>query len=247
MYLELKGVCKSYGEGAVLKDVSFGLEKGRSLAVVAPSGAGKSTLLSVAGLLLSPDAGSVLVDGRDVTALDDDARSLVRGCKVGFLFQHTQLVGTLRAWENVAVAADFAHGGRASSMDASGAARNAGDAAKARADAVKQRSIELLESLDLADRVYHFPHQLSVGQKRRIATARALINEPELIIADEPTNDLDRANAERVVDALFARVKAGKSALLFATHDMAVAARADARYDLTSPENGFEGAFGEGV
>lgn len=237
MHLELKGVCKSYGEGAVLKDVSFRLEKGRSLAVVAPSGAGKSTLLSIAGLLLSPDAGSVLVGGRDVTELDDDARSLVRGGKVGFLFQHTQLVGTLRAWENVAVAADFARGG----------ARGAGGAANARADAVKQRSIELLESLDLADRVYHFPHQLSVGQKRRIATARALINEPELIIADEPTNDLDRANAERVVEALFARVKAGRSALLFATHDMAVAARADARYDLASPENGFEGAFGEGT
>lgn len=237
MYLELKGVCKSYGEGAVLKDVSFGLEKGRSLAVVAPSGAGKSTLLSIAGLLLSPDAGSVLVDGRDVTELDDDARSLVRGRKVGFLFQHTQLVGTLRAWENVAVAADFARAG----------ARDAGGAANTCADAVKQRSIELLESLGLADRVYHFPHQLSVGQKRRIATARALINEPELIIADEPTNDLDRANAERVVDALFARVRAGRSALLFATHDMAVAARADARYDLTSPENGCEGTFEEGT
>lgn len=221
MYLELKGVRKSYGEGVVLKDVNLGLDKGESLAVVAPSGAGKSTLLSVAGLLLSPEAGSVLVAGQDVTALDDDARSLVRGCKVGFLFQHTQLVGTLRAWENVAVAADFARGGGASSADA---------------EAVKRRSIELLESLGLADRVHHFPHQLSVGQKRRIATARALINEPELIIADEPTNDLDRANAERVVDALFARVEAGKSALLFATHDMDVAARADARYHLASFE-----------
>lgn len=248
MYLELKGVCKSYGGSAVLKDVSFGLEKGRSLAVVAPSGAGKSTLLSVAGLLLSPDAGSVLVGGRDVAALDDDARSLVRGCRVGFLFQHTQLVGTLRAWENVAVAADFArgaraldvgHGARASSVSASGDARDAhGAGLFADAEAVKRRSIELLESLGLADRVHHFPHQLSVGQKRRIATARALVNEPELIIADEPTNDLDRANAERVVDALFARVEAGESALLFATHDADVAARADARYDLTLPGGG---------
>lgn len=234
MFLELKDVCKSYGEGAVLKDVSFGLEKGRSLAVVAPSGAGKSTLLSVAGLLLSPDAGRVLVGGRDVAEFDDDARSLVRGCKVGFLFQHTQLVGTLRAWENVAVAADFARGAQAL-----GAEREAGDAELfAGAEAVKRRSIELLESLGLADRVHHFPHQLSVGQKRRIATARALINDPELIIADEPTNDLDRANAERVVDALFARVEAGESALLFATHDAGVAARADARYDLTLPGGG---------
>lgn len=216
MYLEMRGVCKNYGETAVLKDVSFGLEKGRSLAVVAPSGAGKSTLLSIAGLLLSPDAGSLLVDGCDVSALGDDGRSLVRGRKVGFLFQHTQLVGTLRAWENVAVAADFACGSES-------------------AEDVKRRSIVLLESLGLADRVHHFPHQLSVGQKRRIATARALINDPELIIADEPTNDLDRDNVARVVDALFARVRAGESALLFATHDMGVAARADARYDLALP------------
>lgn len=216
MYLEMRGVCKSYGETAVLKDVSFGLERGRSLAVVAPSGAGKSTLLSIAGLLLSPDAGSLLVDGCDVSALGDDERSLVRGRKVGFLFQHTQLVGTLRAWENVAVAADFACGSES-------------------AEDVKRRSIALLESLGLADRVHHFPHQLSVGQKRRIATARALINDPELIIADEPTNDLDRDNVARVVDALFARVRAGESALLFATHDMGVAARADARYDLALP------------
>lgn len=216
MYLEMRGVCKNYGETAVLKDVSFGLEKGRSLAVVAPSGAGKSTLLSIAGLLLSPDAGSLLVDGCDVSALGDDGRSLVRGRKVGLLFQHTQLVGTLRAWENVAVAADFACGSES-------------------AEDVKRRSIVLLESLGLADRVHHFPHQLSVGQKRRIATARALINDPELIIADEPTNDLDRDNVARVVDALFARVRAGESALLFATHDMGVAARADARYDLALP------------
>ena len=224
MYLELKGIGKSYGESTVLKDVSLSLDKGQSLAVIAPSGAGKSTLLSIAGLLLSPDSGRILIDGQDLTALADDDRSLVRGQKLGFLFQHTQLVGTLRAWENVAVAADFSHGHKA--------AGKAGAAGKGGEEAVKRQAIALLESFGLADRVHYYPHQLSVGQKRRIATARALFSEPDLIIADEPTNDLDEENAQRVVDALFERVKEGKSALLFATHDMDVAARADALYRL---------------
>ena len=217
MYLEMNGICKTYGENAILNDVSLSLEKGKSLAVIAPSGAGKSTLLSVAGLLLSPDAGRLTIDGQDVSTLGDDERSLIRGQKIGFLFQHTQLVGTLRAWENVAVAADFSHG----KMGGKGGE-----------EAVKEQAIALLESLGLVDRVHYFPHQLSVGQKRRIATARALFAAPELIIADEPTNDLDEENAQRVVDALFARVKTGESALLFATHDMDVAARADAQYHL---------------
>ena len=224
MYLELRDIGKSYGETSVLKGVSLSLDKGQSLAVVAPSGAGKSTLLSVAGLLLAPDSGQLLMDGQDLTALTDDDRSLVRGRKVGFLFQHTQLVGTLRAWENVAVAADFSHGRKA--------AGKAGLRGKGADEEVKRQAIELLESFGLADRVHYYPHQLSVGQKRRIATARALFSEPDLIIADEPTNDLDEQNAQRVVDALFERVREGKSALLFATHDMGVAARADALYRL---------------
>ena len=219
MYLEMSGICKAYDGNDVLSDVTLALEKGKSLAIIAPSGAGKSTLLSLAGLLLTPDAGRLVIDGQDVSALGDDERSRLRGRKIGFLFQHTQLVGTLRAWENVAVAADFSHG-------------KAGGGAAGGEEAVRARAIELLESFDLGNRVHYFPHQLSVGQKRRIATARALFTQPELIIADEPTNDLDEENAQRVVDALFARVKAGESALLFATHDMNVAARADAQYHL---------------
>lgn len=217
MYLELKNICKNYGESVILDNVSLGLDKGRSLAVIAPSGAGKSTLLSLAGLLLSPDKGTLTIGGRDVTSLSDDDRSLIRGQKIGFLFQHTQLVGTLRAWENVAIAADFSQGKTC----------EFGDAA-----AVRKRAIELLESFGLAERVQYFPHQLSVGQKRRIATARALFAEPELIIADEPTNDLDEENAKLVVDALFSYVDAGRSALLFATHDKRLAQRAHEQYML---------------
>lgn len=218
MYFEMNGVCKSYGDSRILSDVSLSLEKGKSLAIMAPSGAGKSTLLSVAGLLLKPDAGSIRIGGVDVATLGDDERSVVRGQKIGFLFQHTQLVGALRAWENVAVAADFSHG------KAFGAGESEG--------AVKQRAIWLLQSLGLEDRIHHYPHQLSVGQKRRIATARALLTDPELIIADEPTNDLDEENARRVVEALFSRVKAGEAAMIFATHDMNVAKRADYQYRL---------------
>ena len=218
MYLQMTNVGKSYGENVVLGGVTLSLDKGESLAVLAPSGAGKSTLLSLAGLLLSPDEGRIVIDGQDVSALRDDELSKIRGQKIGFLFQHTQLVGTLRAWENVAIAADFSHGKL-------GAGKGSGEE-------LKQRAIELLESLGLGDRAFYFPHQLSVGQKRRIATARALFAEPDLIIADEPTNDLDEENAKRVVDALFARVGEGKSALLLATHDMGVAARAGERYQL---------------
>ncbi len=211
MLLELRDVAKDYGAGAIISDVSLTLDRGQSLAVSAPSGAGKSTLLSMAGLLLAPSAGTLLLDGVDMANACDEARSRARAEKVGFLFQHTQLVGTLRAIENVTVAAGFVHDSASKMKDA-------------QAD---ERARALLEALGLGERMYYFPHQLSIGQKRRVATARALLLKPPLVIADEPTNDLDAANAKIVVDALFERVKAGEAALLFATHDPALAARAD--------------------
>ena len=211
MLLELKGVAKDYGAGAIIDDVSLMLDRGQSLAVSAPSGAGKSTLLSIAGLLLAPSAGALLLDGENMANASDEARSRARAEKVGFLFQHTQLVGTLRAIENVTVAAGFVH-----------------DPALKMADAEADgRARALLESLGIGERMYYYPHQLSVGQKRRVATARALLLKPPLIIADEPTNDLDAENAKIVVNALFERVEKGEAALLFATHDPELAARAD--------------------
>lgn len=211
MLLELKGVSKDYGAGAIVDGVSFSLDRGQSLAVSAPSGAGKSTLLSMAGLLLAPSAGELFIDGENMACANDDVRSRARARKVGFLFQHTQLVGTLRAIENVTVAASFARGG-------------AGEMTDAQAD---ESARELLVSLGLEERIYYYPHQLSIGQKRRVATARALLLHPPLIIADEPTNDLDVDNAKIVVDALFERVESGEAALLYATHDPELAARAD--------------------
>ena len=227
MLLEIVNASKSFAQvdatGAateelvqVLSDVTFSLDRGKSLAIVAPSGAGKSTLLSIAGLLLRPTSGDVLIDGESTAAMPDDARSALRAGKIGFLFQHTQLVGSLRAIENVVLPAEFA------AMQGQGSAAG-----------TTERAAELLAQFGLAERMYHFPSQLSVGQKRRIATARALIAQPDLIIADEPTNDLDPENAAKVVDALFAPVVEGRAGLLIATHDAELAERADAVFRLS--------------
>ena len=216
MLLEVQGVCKQFDETSVLKDVSFKADRGQSVAIVAPSGTGKSTLLSVLGLLLQPTEGTVLIDGEDVLQADDQRRSIIRGENIGFLFQHTQLLGSLRAVDNVSLVADFAKSAQCK-MSASDA---------------QQRAKDMLVSLGLEDRIYHFPHQMSVGQKRRVATARALFLHPSLILADEPTNDLDSANSELVIDALFQSVRDGSAALVFATHDMELAARADCIVEL---------------
>ena len=210
MLLELRDISKSYEDASILDGVSLSLEAGKSVAVVAPSGAGKSTLLSIAGLLLRPTSGQVIIDGLDTATLDDDELSALRCQRIGFLFQHTHLIGSLRAIENAGIPADFLpREARLSTAD------------------INARAKEMLDHLGLEDRLYHFPSQLSNGQKRRIATARALFLNPRLIIADEPTNDLDVANAANVVDALFSRVESGEAGLLIATHDAALAERAD--------------------
>lgn len=203
--LEARSLGKSYGDAVILEDVSFEAKGGSSVAFVSPSGSGKSTLLSMLGLLLTPTSGEVLLDGRPVTGLDDSQASELRLSTFGFIFQHTQLVGSLRAVENVMVPAHFAHRPAAGSQ--------------ARAEG-------LLESLGLGERLFHYPYQLSIGQKRRVATARALMMAPPILIADEPTNDLDADSTQSVADTLFDHVERG-GLLLFATHDERLAARAD--------------------
>ena len=205
-FLEFKNVSKSYSE-QILDNVNFALELGKSICVMAPSGKGKSTLLSIAGLLLAPTEGEVCLDGVETTALSDDEKSKLRSEKIGFLFQHTQLCGSLRAHENIALPASFQSNNKVSDIE--------------------KRVNEQLERFGLKGRKYYYPNQLSIGQKRRIACARALFLKPSLIIADEPTNDLDEDNKQIVINALFELVHAGSSALLFATHDSSVAALAD--------------------
>ncbi len=202
--LEVRNLGKSYDGNVVLENVSFTAEPGQSIAFVSPSGSGKSTLLSMLGLLLSSTTGTVVVDGQDSDALGDKELSRLRRETFGFVFQHTQLVGSLRAIENVTAPANFA--GRLP-FDA------------------RERAERLLGSLGLSDRLLHFPYQLSIGQKRRVSVARALLLDPPIVIADEPTNDLDAASSSSVADTLFERTRNG-GILLFATHDRELASRA---------------------
>ena len=203
--LEVKGITKAFDENEIIKATSFAVNEGDTIAFTSPSGSGKSTMLSMAGLLLTPDAGQIIIeDGANALTLDDKALSRLRQQLFGFVFQSTQLVGSLRAIENVTAPTGFA--------------------GKLDFDA-DMRAEELLERFGLADRMYHYPHQLSVGQKRRVAVARAMILNPKIIIADEPTNDLDEESADVVIKALFDYADQG-NALLYATHDKELAQRA---------------------
>ena len=203
--LEIKGISKSFGENEIIRDTSLVVSEGDTIAFTSPSGSGKSTMLSMAGLLLTPDSGEILVEGGvNVATLDDKALSGLRQKLFGFVFQSTQLVGSLRAVENVKAPASFA-GKLGFDPD--------------------QRAAELLQRFGMEQRMYHYPHQLSVGQKRRIAVARAMFLGPKIIIADEPTNDLDDESAASVTEALFDYAAQG-NALLYATHDTALSSRA---------------------
>lgn len=204
--LNVEHISKSFDGNEIIRDSSLSVEPGRAVGFVSPSGSGKSTMLSMIGLLLTPDSGRILTeDGRNVLELDDRELSHLRNRLVGFVFQSTQLVGSLRAVENVVAPTFFA-----GKLDFD----------------PEERARELLDRFGMADRADYYPHQLSVGQKRRIAVARAMILQPRIIIADEPTNDLDAESAAKVTDALFEYAQEG-NALLFATHVEALAKRAD--------------------
>ena len=209
--LKVEHISKSFGETTILKDVNFTLDRGESISITSPSGSGKSTILSIVGLLLAPDSGQIIINGKEAIGLDDDELSQLRRQAFGFVFQHTQLIGSLRAYENAAVPARFD-----GSQDA-----NADEKAK-----------ELLVTLGLEERLEHYPHQLSVGQKRRVAVARALLLNPQIILADEPTNDLDAGSANSVAEMLFEQPKNGKS-LILVTHDVQLAEKTDHQYHLT--------------
>jgi putative ABC transport system ATP-binding protein len=205
-----------------LRDIGVKLKRGRSLAVVSPSGTGKSTLLSILGLLLRKSSGSLELGGQDVDSMNAGKLAETRRLDIGFVFQHTQLIGSLRALDNAAVGASFLH-----RTDTAPLEKRFGE----RRHNFRERAERLLCDFGLKERLYHFPHQLSVGQKRRVAVARALLLAPPLVIADEPTNDLDANSAAVVIEALFAICGRG-GALVFATHDRGLAAKADDTLDL---------------
>jgi putative ABC transport system ATP-binding protein len=207
--VSLDRVGKTYRLGGAdvpaLVDVSLEVAEGEYVAVVGPSGSGKSTLLHVLGCLTRPTCGTYRLDGRDVSGLDDDEQSRLRSRRLGFVFQGYDLVPQLDVLGNVALPLLYA--GRPE--------------AEARA-----RACVLATRLGLGDRLRHRPAQLSGGQQQRTALARALANDPRLLLADEPTGNLDRATGAEVLD-LFDEIRRDGRTLVVVTHDPSVAARAD--------------------
>lgn len=214
--LALAAVAKSYQQGEVRVDVLTGVDlaiaPGEVVALTAPSGAGKTTLLQIAGLLDRPDAGTVRLAGQDAGKLDDGGRSRLRAAALGFIFQFHHLLPEFTALENVVVPQAIAGVGR----------RQA-----------RRRAGELLALMGLEPRAGHRPSALSGGEQQRVAIARALANSPRLVLADEPTGNLDQATADRVTDHLLALARETGVAMLVATHNQEMARRLDRRMRLT--------------
>jgi putative ABC transport system ATP-binding protein len=211
--IELRGVSKTVQSGGtpltILHPLDLTVPAGQCLAIIGPSGSGKSTLLGLIAGLDSPSGGQILIDGTEITALDEDSLARLRGEKIGFVFQFFHLVPSLTALENILVPMEIA----------------------GRRDA-RRRAQSLLDEVGLHDRGHHYPSQLSGGEQQRIAIARALANDPPLILADEPTGNLDTTNGRLILDLLQQVRRARRATLVLVTHDPSVAAIADARLTL---------------
>lgn len=212
--LELVGVAKTYGQGTarqveVLAGVDLTLGRGEIVALVAPSGAGKSTLLHIAGLLDTADAGKIAVDGQDLSGASDAARTAARRDKIGFVYQFHHLLPEFTARENI-VLPQLAAG----------------------ATGAEGRADDLLARVGLSDRADHRPAALSGGEQQRVAIARALANAPALLLADEPTGNLDTATSDKVFAELLELVRETGLSALIATHNPDLAARMDRRLRL---------------
>jgi lipoprotein-releasing system ATP-binding protein len=208
--LELIGLTRSFQQGGVTIEVLRGadlrLERGEIVALLGPSGSGKSTLLQAAGLLEGGFGGRILIDGAEAADLSDDARTNMRRDRLGFVYQFHHLLPDFSAQENVVLP-----------QLVKGTDRTASEA----------RAKELLEALGLGARLDHRPSQLSGGEQQRVAVARALANKPVLVLADEPTGNLDEDTAAKVLDEFLRLVRSQGSAALVATHNRALAARMD--------------------
>jgi putative ABC transport system ATP-binding protein len=211
--MSLRGVSKTVQSGGrpltILHPLDLDVPAGRRLAIVGPSGSGKSTLLGLMAGLDLPSSGSIVIDGTEITALGEDALARLRGLKIGFVFQFFHLIPSLTAFENVLVP-----------MELSGQ-RDAQTRARA-----------LLGEVGLSDRGHHYPSQLSGGEQQRVALARALANEPPILMADEPTGNLDSANGRHVIELLFDINRRRGTTLILVTHDRDLAALADTQIAL---------------
>lgn len=211
--IALRGVSKTVLSGGqpltILHPIDFTVAAGQIVAIIGPSGSGKSTLLGLIAGLDAPSSGEILIDGTNIAALDEDRLAGLRGEKIGFVFQFFHLVPSLTALENILVPMEIA----------------------GRRDA-RTRAQALLDEVGLHDRGHHYPSQLSGGEQQRIAIARALANDPPLILADEPTGNLDSQNGRHILDLLLDVQRRRGATLVLVTHDPSVAAVADVRLTL---------------
>jgi len=204
--IELKNIKKSYGDEPVLKDISFSINKAEIVSIVGASGAGKTTLLQIMGTLDNPDAGHLLINNTDITKLSSNKLSSFRNKNIGFVFQFHQLLPEFSAIENVCMPAWIAG---QSNRDA------------------EKRAKELLGFLGLSERVKHKPSELSGGEQQRVAVARALINNPALVLADEPSGNLDSSSAEALHHLFFDLRKNFDQTFIIVTHNDVLADRSD--------------------
>jgi putative ABC transport system ATP-binding protein len=211
--IELREVSKTVTSGSepltILHPLTTTIPRGQFVAIVGPSGSGKSTLLGLLAGLDAPTSGSVWIDGVDITKLDEDSLAKLRGEKIGFVFQFFHLIPSLTAYENVAVPMEI---------------KGLSDAAP--------RARALLEEVGLTGRAHHYPSQLSGGEQQRVALARALANDPPIVLADEPTGNLDTTNGRHIMEILQKIHRTRNTTLVLVTHDAELAAVADARITL---------------
>jgi len=202
--IEIIGLVKTLRGGGheveILKSLDLTVPTGQLLAITGESGSGKTTLLSLIAGLDTPTSGQIVIDGQDITKLDEDELALLRGKRFGFIFQNFHLIPTLTALENVVLAAEL--------NDTPGAAKKAND---------------LLGTVGLSDRLHHYPVQLSGGEQQRLSLARAFVNEPDIILADEPTGNLDSKNSDRIIELMLELHRVKQATIILVTHELHVA------------------------
>ena len=215
--MSVRDIKKTFIEGGqplhILRGGGFDLHRGEIIAMVGPSGSGKSTLLQCVGLLDKPSGGSILIGGSAVQKMDEDMRTNIRRKKIGFVYQKHNLLYDFTALENVMLP-----------MMADGVAE----------DVAQARAMKLLRAANVAHRATHLPGEMSGGEQQRTAVARALANNPDILLADEPTGSLDPQHAGAVFELLLDLVRKSKMSMLFVTHDMNLAARADRKITINN-------------